>query len=133
MILYYISSYFIFVSCSYFRIDPSVLSDSSLSRLIRRLTDISIRGLPSIWLPRTLPQTLPLSSTSTFDTKEKKGEQSSVEIQKYTKVDDDKKCPLRQAVLTLLSSLARTPKYDEIMKNDCVSVLISYASLGTFQ
>ena len=123
------SSSFFFVSCSYFRIDPSVLSDASLSQLIRRLTDISIRGLPSIWLPQTLPQTLPLSSTS----EQKKGEQSSVEIQKYSKVDDDKKCPLRKAVLTLLSSLARIPKYDEIMKNDCVSVLLSYASSGTFQ
>lgn len=39
-----------------------------------------------------------------------------------------KKCPLKRAVLALLSSLARMRKYDVIMKNDCVSVLITYAS-----
>ena len=112
---------------SYVRVDPSVLSDSSLSLLIRRLTDISIRGLSSIWLPPKLPQ----PTTSSLDSDQKNVEKSSVEIQRFS--DIEKKCPLRRAVLQLLSSLARTRKYDEIMKNDCLSVLISYASLGTFQ
>ena len=118
--------YFIYF-CSYVRVDPSVLSDSSLSLLIRRLTDISIRGLSSIWLPPKLPQ----PTASSLDSDQKNVEKSSVEIQRCS--DIEKKCPLRRAVLKLLSSLARTRKYDEIMKNDCLSVLISYASLGTFQ
>ena len=119
--------FYLFYFCLYVRVDPSVLSDSSLSLLIRRLTDISIRGLSSIWLPPKLPQ----PTTSSLDSDQKNVEKSSVEIQRFS--DIEKKCPLRRAVLQLLSSLARTRKYDEIMKNDCLSVLISYASLGTFQ
>ena len=45
-----------------------------------------------------------------------------------TKGENDRKCPLITSTVNLLSCLARTRKYDEVMKVDCMSVLIAYVT-----
>ena len=139
-----------YLYCSYIRIDPSVLPAASLSELVRTLTDISVRALPALWLPPVsslslIPNQLPSTNTnnamnavntdSTNMISSASGSSSgsvsgSVSGASGSGSDEDRPCQLRQAVLTLLSALARTRKYDEVLKNDCMSVLVTYASLG---
>jgi hypothetical protein len=45
-----------------------------------------------------------------------------------SKGENDRKCPLTTSTVNLLSCLARTRKYDEVMKMDCMSVLIAYVT-----
>ena len=136
---------YFYLYCSYIRIDPSVLPAASLSELVRTLTDISVRALPALWLPPVsslslIPNLLPSTntnnvvntdSTNMISSSSGSGSGSgSVSGASGSGSDEDRPCQLRQAVLTLLSALARTRKYDEVLKNDCMSVLITYASLG---
>ena len=135
---------YFYLYCSYIRIDPSVLPAASLSELVRTLTDISVRALPALWLPPVsslslIPNQLPSTNTNnavntvntdSANTISSGSNSAGVSGASGSGSDEDRPCQLRQAVLTLLSALARTRKYDEVLKNDCMSVLITYASLG---
>lgn len=112
----------------------------SLLKMIRLITDLAVHGISCLWqIPvstssstPSITSSLTLSFTASFDKNVNIPTSTSTSTiqQKELEVIDinmKRKCLIRLSAISLLSSLANTNNYKDIIISDCVCVLISSA------
>ena len=108
--------------------------------MIRLITDLAVHGISCLWqIPvstssstPSITSSLTLSFTASFDKNVNIPTSTSTSTiqQKELEVIDinmKRKCLIRLSAISLLSSLANTNNYKDIIISDCVCVLISSA------
>lgn len=120
-----------------------IFPKDSLIKMIRLITDLALHGISCLWqipvstssnIPSVTPSLTPsftTSFTTSFDDKINTSTSTSTTVQqKELEVIDinmKRKCLIRMSAISLLSSLANTNNYKDIIISDCVCVLITSA------